>query len=482
MNEIQIPKGWKIKKFLDITKIYSGGTPKTSVREYWENGTIPWLRSGDLKDNILNKANTFITKKGLDESSAKLWPNNSVLIAITGATTGETGFLTFESTGNQSIVGLLPCSEVLPKFLWYYLQFSYKYFWSKTVGGAQPHINGKIVSQREIVYPNLEIQKKIVHKLDNVLTQIESKKKKLLELSNIKETQKMIPKNMNHLLKISMEGKLTREWRNANNADLEPASVLIQEILKNRQLKWEEVQLNKFKTINKIPEDSKWKDKYEEPIVPDSNPFELPESWTWITLNQIAWSVKDGPHYSPEYSSEGIPFITGGNVRPSRIDFDGAKRISPELHKELSKRCKPEKNDILYTKGGTTGIACVNTSDKEFNVWVHVAVLKLVSPINPFYVQHALNSPFCYSQSQRFTHGVGNQDLGLTRMIRILLPLPPLEEQLEITKILTRKFSELESLKNKINDVLTKKQSINNYLNKITSSVLNEAFSGRMLN
>jgi type I restriction enzyme S subunit len=67
--------------------------------------------------------------------------------------------------------------------------------------------------------------------------------------------------------------------------------------------------------------------------------------------------------------------------------------------------------------------------DTEFNVWVHVAVLKLVPSALPFYVQHMLNSPHCYAQSQRLTHGVGNQDLGLTRIVNITMPIMPREEQ-----------------------------------------------------
>jgi type I restriction enzyme S subunit len=158
----------------------------------------------------------------------------------------------------------------------------------------------------------------------------------------------------------------------------------------------------------------------------------LPKGWQWVRLGQLVWSVKDGPHYSPPYSLSGVPFITGGNVRPNGVDFDSAKFISPELHAELSERCKPEKGDVLYTKGGTTGIARVNTYDREFNVWVHVAVLKLADSVRPFYLQHALNSPLCYTQSQRYTHGVGNQDLGLTRMVNIILPLCNEVEQAQV--------------------------------------------------
>ena len=170
----------------------------------------------------------------------------------------------------------------------------------------------------------------------------------------------------------------------------------------------------------------------------------LPSGWRWVRLGQLVWSVKDGPHYSPKYTETGIPFISGGNVRPEGIDFDGAKFISQKLHDELSARCKPQKGDVLYTKGGTTGIARVNTYDVEFNVWVHVAVLKITKSLQPFYLQHTLNSPECYAQSQNYTHGVGNQDLGLTRMVNIILPLCCEAEQTEIIKIIDQITSELD--------------------------------------
>ena len=172
-----------IPRLPQITKSYSGGTPSRSNLEYWENGTVPWLRSGDLKNNIITKAKEFITDKGLKESSAKLWPSDSVLVALTGSNTGKTGFLNFECCGNQSIVGILPNEIILSKYLWYYMQYSNTYFWSKAIGGAQPHINGGIVSEREIIFPeNNETQKKIVQKLDDILGQLEEKKKEIFSI------------------------------------------------------------------------------------------------------------------------------------------------------------------------------------------------------------------------------------------------------------------------------------------------------------
>ena len=151
-----------------------------------------------------------------------------------------------------------------------------------------------------------------------------------------------------------------------------------------------------------------------------------------------------------------------------------AKYISRELHEELSRRCKPEVGDILYTKGGTTGIARVNTYDIDFNVWVHVAVLKLTAAIKPFYLQHVLNSSFCYSQAQKFTHGVGNQDLGLTRMIHILLAVCSTDEQDKIVEIIDDKMSVIDQLDQTITTSLQQAEALR-------QSILKKAFSGQLV-
>jgi type I restriction enzyme S subunit len=138
-------------------------------------------------------------------------------------------------------------------------------------------------------------------------------------------------------------------------------------------------------------------------------------------------------------------------------------------------RCKPEYHDILYTKGGTTGLAAVNTLQVDFNVWVHVAVLKLVSDnlVNPFFVQHALNSQDCYNQSQRYTHGVGNQDLGLTRMIKIVLPVPPIEEQTEIVTRVEQLFTYADQIAQRVKDAQAR-------VNHLTQAILAKAFRGEL--
>ena len=161
----------------------------------------------------------------------------------------------------------------------------------------------------------------------------------------------------------------------------------------------------------------------------------LSRSWKWTKLGNLCYKVADGPHYSPKYVSkeEGFPFLSARNIKINRFKLDSVKYVSFEDHLEFSKRVKPEKGDILYTKGGTTGVALVNDLEFDFSVWVHLAVLQIAKNfVDSHYLSNALNSPLCYEQSQAFTHGSSNRDLGLTRMIKIMLPLPPLCEQKRI--------------------------------------------------
>ena len=242
-----------------------------------------------------------------------------------------------------------------------------------------------------IPLPPLPEQRRIVTKLEELFTRLDA------GVSELKKTQAQLKRYRQSVLKAACEGKIVpieADLARAEGRSYEPADVLLARILKERR------------------EKSSKGAKYKEPSTPDISGLPaLPEGWKWINLGQITWSVRDGPHYSPKYVKEGIPFISGGNVRPNGVDFANAKRITPELHSKLSKRCKPEKGDILYTKGGTTGIARVNTYDFEFNVWVHVAVLKLVGPVEPFYVQHALNSQFCYATVLIGRNGTGKSNL-----------------------------------------------------------------------
>ena len=172
------------------------------------------------------------------------------------------------------------------------------------------------------------------------------------------------------------------------------------------------------------------------------DPVTNPKGWKDAKLGDFIHSAKDGPHISPKYSESGIPFLSTRHVKHGKIIWEDLKYISRIEAEKQWKKCKPEKGDILYTKGGTTGIAAVFDSDREIAVWVHVALLKAnYDKVDSVWLENMLNTAYCYAQSQRFTHGITNQDLGLTRMVNIKMYSPPLDLQ--------KKFSEIEKkLKN----------------------------------
>ena len=175
------------------------------------------------------------------------------------------------------------------------------------------------------------------------------------------------------------------------------------------------------------------------------DPVSNPMGWETGTLGDVMISVKDGPHVSPKYVESGVPFLSTRNVRRGEIAWEDLKFISREQAEGLwSKRgCKPERGDILYTKGGTTGLAKAVDFDEEVAVWVHVAVLKLRQDrVVPVWLENMLNNDYCYHQSQELTFGIVNRDLGLKRMPRIKIYVPPLPLQQEFAHI-THKFERL---------------------------------------
>lgn len=201
---------------------------------------------------------------------------------------------------------------------------------------------------------------------------------------------------------------------------------------------------------------------------------QVPEHWLTIQLGRLCHKIADGPHFSPEYVDDGVLFISARNIKIDSWSFEDAKYVSFENYREFCKRIVPEKGDILYTKGGTTGVARVVDFDDIFQVWVHVAVLKIKNnDVNSYYLSYALNSAGCYDQSQLFTRGATNNDLGLTRMIKIWLALPPMIEQIKIVEYLNTVTVEIDAL-------LAESQRAITLLKERRSALISAAVTGKI--
>ena len=163
------------------------------------------------------------------------------------------------------------------------------------------------------------------------------------------------------------------------------------------------------------------------------DPATNPMRWSETTIGDECFYIKDGPHKSlPDIGKEngGHPFISVRNIVNGYIDFSTARYISDEDYANAIKKCHPEKGDMLYSKGGTTGIAKLIDIDEEFANWVHVAVLKFdKSKLNGIFFENMLNVDYCFEQSQRLTKGIANRDLVLSAMAQIKMYRPPMEIQ-----------------------------------------------------
>lgn len=163
------------------------------------------------------------------------------------------------------------------------------------------------------------------------------------------------------------------------------------------------------------------------------DPGTNPMGWEETTIGKECFYIKDGPHKSlSDIGKEngGHPFISVRNTVDGYIDFSTAKYISDEDYADALKKCHPEKGDMLYSKGGTTGIAKLIDVDEEFANWVHVAVLKFDKErLNGVFFENMLNGDYCYEQSQRLTKGIANRDLVLSAMAQIKMYRPPIKHQ-----------------------------------------------------
>jgi type I restriction enzyme S subunit len=180
-------KNWLSIRLGEILITSVGGTPATGRKDFWDEGDVPWINSGALKDTIISEPTTYITRLGLISSSAKVFPKNTVLIALTGATLGKIGLLDFRCSGNQSVTGIYPSKYLVPKFLFYYLLFIRKQFYEKAKGVAQPHINKETIDQTIIPIAPLRHQKRAVAFLENVFKQVSELKSKFKKIELLED-------------------------------------------------------------------------------------------------------------------------------------------------------------------------------------------------------------------------------------------------------------------------------------------------------
>lgn len=162
MDSLTFPEDFKVKtvsEFCAETK--SGSTPSRINNEYWENGTISWVKSGEVHNNITLQTEEYITPLGLTESSTKLLPKDTVLMAMYGVTAGEVGYLAIEATTNQAICGMICRSKAEAAYLYFSLIQSQAAISRLSNGGAQDNLSKNFIDNIKIAVPPSEFIEKL---------------------------------------------------------------------------------------------------------------------------------------------------------------------------------------------------------------------------------------------------------------------------------------------------------------------------------
>lgn len=171
-------------KLGEIFEISSGGTPSKSHPEYY-GGNIPWVKTGDLKKEYLDEVENYITEEGLNNSSAKMYEADTVLIAMYGATIGATSILKMNACTNQACAAFKKSEQVIPEYLYFFLRSQKEKFVKDGVGGAQPNISVGYLKKVKMEIPSLNEQKVIVDVLDQISDVIVKRNQEILSLEEL---------------------------------------------------------------------------------------------------------------------------------------------------------------------------------------------------------------------------------------------------------------------------------------------------------
>lgn len=397
----EIPEDWDFKKLDEIGEIVGGGTPESNNMEYW-NGDVLWAVPTDItkqSSKFIDDTERKISKKGLDESSAKLLPNGTLLIT-SRATVGECSITTKPISTNQGFQNLICNNENFNEFWYYAIKHHRKRLLRLSYGTTFLEISKNGIKQVSIPTSNSKTeQQKIASVLSNVDYLIESYDKTITQTKSLKTglMQKLLTKGIGH---------------------------------------------KKFKKV-------KWLFGKE---------IEIPEEWKFSKMNKICTKISVGIATSTTkyFVDKGVPLLRNQNIKKGYVDTSDLLHISEEFAK-MNKSKKLQTGDVVCMRTGYPGQSAVVTS--EMNGWQTFTTL-IIRPdhtiLDSNYLVFFLNS-FGRKQITSTQAGAAQQNLNAGWMSNLLILIPnTIQEQQEIVSILRfmeDKISELESMKSNLNKI-----------------------------
>lgn len=406
-----IPENWVWTRLDTISSITSGGTPARTNPSFW-GGNIPWVKIGDIKEKYVFSSEEKITVKGLNSSSAKVFPKNTILYTIF-ATIGTVGILGIEAATNQAVAGITFYGEYCLDYMYYVLVGLKDILVSKGKGMAQMNINQTILKNTPIPLPPLAEQERIVAKIEELMPLVEEYGKAEEQLTKL--NAEFPDKLRKSILQQAVQGKLTER----DPVD-EPASELIKRIKTEKEAL---IKSGKIKKEKPLPE-----------ITDDEKPFDIPDTWEWVRLSDVAEVARGKSKHRPRndkmlYENGEIPLIQTGDVAR-------AKNIITNCNTYYNEKGLAQSR--LWKSGTLCLTIAANIAD--------VAVLGIdacfpdsIVGING-YAPITSNKYFMYMLEafqeilDRKATKSAQKNLSVDTILSVAYPLPPLAEQKRIVK------------------------------------------------
>ena len=399
-----MPESWCWTTLGEIGNWQAGATPSRMRKDYY-GGNIPWLKTGDLTDGYIYEIPETITDKALEETSVKLNPTGSVLIAMYGATIGKIGILTFPATTNQACCACVDYKAVTPKYLFNFLLSHKEEFVKMGGGGAQPNISKEKIISTLIPIPPIAEQNRIADEIERLITYIEAIE---LNQGRLEQSLKLCKER---ILDMALSGKLIPQ-----DQDDEPAIELLRKI-----------------NPSFTPADNRHYENIE---------LSIPETWCWATVGDLFNHNTGKALNSSNHSGIMMDYITTSNLYWDRFDLSTVKQM-PFTEKDLEK-CTVTKGDLLICEGGDVGRSAIWNYNYDIRIQNHIHRLRGKANICVRYFFYVF---MLYKQRNYIGgKGVAIQGLSSRDLNRLVIPLPPLNEQYRIAKSVDNLFSTIDNI------------------------------------
>ena len=422
----EIPDSWEWARLATLGEIIGGGTPKTNIPEYWDNGSIPWLTPADMKfvtGKYVQGGERCITEKGLKESSAHMMPAGSIVYS----SRAPIGYIAIASAGlctNQGFKSLVPTLMCIDDYIYYCLIAFTPEIQSRASGTTFKEISGTEFGKTLIPLPPLAEQKRIVKAIEKVLPHIKDYEEKHNQLSLI---QSSFPEALKKsILQEAIQGKLVPQDPND-----EPACVLLERIRAEKQKLIKEGKIKKDKHESIIfRRDNSYYEKLDgvERCIDDELPFKIPEGWEWIHPTDIGYfGSGKTPKSNQLVESGSIPYfkVADMNSAGNEIVLHNSNNFlkTPHSYNLFSK------GSIVYPKNG--GAVFTNKKrilGQDSLVDLNTGCYTPFSQIDKRYLYYL----FSTVDFQKYYKGTALPTVDMDAVKKIVWGLPPLKEQKRI--------------------------------------------------